>query len=193
MVSDTIEPLVGGNVMYKKCVTEESAMRQQHIIQVFIDMMQTKTINEISVIKLCERANIPRKAFYRYFETKDDLIYATLDLFHKLYQSYTRERRKQDATIEYHLTLFFTFWYEHSPFIQAMKHSNLLYLFLTNFVQEVWNERKGDRITAYFAMTGLYGVLLEWENDGFSQTPTEIAHRMMEIFTNPLSNRLFME
>ncbi len=65
--------------MYKKCKTLQSAQRQQHIIETLISLMQTNTYDEISVSTLCEHAEIPRKTFYRYFDSKEDLLQATLD------------------------------------------------------------------------------------------------------------------
>ena len=55
--------------MYKLCKTEESCKRQALIEEVTLDLMHKKPFDEIKVSEICQYADIPRKAFYRYFDT----------------------------------------------------------------------------------------------------------------------------
>lgn len=177
--------------MYKKCKTIQSARRQQYIIETLVSLMQEHTFEEITVSSLCQQANIPRKSFYRYFDTKKDLLQATLDSIQDSYHRYTAPRRPQNATIEEDLTLFFSFWKEHSSVLSAIRFSRMSNIFVENRVKDAFRERKGDRLTACFAVTGLYGVLLEWAYGGFPGTPGEMARHTLRLFTMPLSQTLF--
>lgn len=178
--------------MYKQCKTEETAKRQQYMIDVLIEMMQNTVFDEISVSSLCRKAGIPRKSFYRYFDSKEDLLHAALDSLQEAYHHYSAPRRPQNASVEEDLTLFYTFWLEHRGFLSAVRYSKMSSLLVASRVRGTFIERKGDRLTACFAITGLYGVLLEWAYEGFRQTPEEMARHTKEMFTRPLCDTLFV-
>ena len=177
--------------MYKKCKTAQSARRQQYLIHTLIPLMQEHTFDEITVSSLCRQAGIPRKTFYPYFDTKEDILQAALDSIQDSYHRYTAPRRPPNATIEEDLTLFFSFWTEHSAVLSAVRFSRMSNTFVENRVEDAFRERKGDRLTACFAVTGLYGVLLEWAYGGFQETPEEMARHALRLFTIPLSQTLF--
>ena len=65
--------------MYKLCKTEQSARRQREIESALLEIMMKKSYNEITITELCERLDMPRKTFYRYFESKDDALYALIE------------------------------------------------------------------------------------------------------------------
>lgn len=44
-----------------------------------VEMIRSQTFGEITVQALCERAEVPRKAFYRYFDGKEDVFLAVVD------------------------------------------------------------------------------------------------------------------
>jgi len=177
--------------MYKKCRTLQSAQRQMHIIQVLVEMMQHSTFEEISVSSLCEHAGIPRKTFYRYFDSKESLLQAAMDSLQNLYHRYSVQRRNPEASVEEDLELFFSFWSEYREFLSAIRYSQMSNLLLENVVTGAFKERKGNRMASYFAVTGLYGVLLEWAYNGFQKTPSEMAHDTLPLFMRPLSETLF--
>ena len=65
--------------MYKLCKTEQSANRQRALEQGLLQAMLTCQYDEISVSDLCAQLNIPRKAFYRYFDGKEGALHALID------------------------------------------------------------------------------------------------------------------
>jgi len=44
-----------------------------------LQLMLRKNYEDISVSDLCDHLQIPRKAFYRYFTSKDGALYALID------------------------------------------------------------------------------------------------------------------
>ena len=57
--------------MYKLCKTEQSAKRQREIEMTLMRQMQTKRFDDVSVSEICDEMKMPRKAFYRYFDSRD--------------------------------------------------------------------------------------------------------------------------
>lgn len=60
--------------MYKMCKTRQSAQRQRYISDVLFQMLRKNKLDDISICSLCQKAQIPRRTFYRYFDTLTDVI-----------------------------------------------------------------------------------------------------------------------
>ena len=65
--------------MYKLCKTEQSAKRQREIEGALFDLLMKKSYSDITVTEICDVLSMPRKAFYRYFDSKDDTLYALIE------------------------------------------------------------------------------------------------------------------
>ena len=65
--------------MYKKCKTEESAKRQKQFAECLMQLMEKKNFSDITITELSSRMNAPRNAFYRYFDSLEDVLYSYLD------------------------------------------------------------------------------------------------------------------
>ena len=65
--------------MYKLCKTEQSAKRQREIEGKLLALMWQKHFDDISITELCEFVGMPRKSFYRYFDSKEDALEALID------------------------------------------------------------------------------------------------------------------
>ncbi len=65
--------------MYKRCITEQSARWQRELEQGLLEIMATRRYEDITIMELCSWLDIPRKAFYRYFSSKEGAIYALID------------------------------------------------------------------------------------------------------------------
>ena len=65
--------------MYKLCKTQQSAARQRQLELGLLQAMLEQHYEEVSVSDLCDRMQIPRKSFYRYFSGKDGALHALID------------------------------------------------------------------------------------------------------------------
>ena len=53
--------------LYKKCVTEKTAIQQKQITESLLQLMQVKPFPEITVTQLCRHAGVSRRMFYYLF------------------------------------------------------------------------------------------------------------------------------
>ena len=60
--------------MYKRCIAEQSARRQRELEQGLLEIMATRRYEDITIMELCSWLDIPRKAFYRYFSSKERVV-----------------------------------------------------------------------------------------------------------------------
>lgn len=112
--------------MYKLCKTEQSARRQRQIEEALLEAMLRQRYEDITVSDLCDRIGLPRKAFYRYFSSKEGALLALLD--HRLMEYEDRADegtnvREQGFLLD--LNWFFAFWREQKPLLDALERSGL--------------------------------------------------------------------
>ena len=187
--------------MYKLCKTEQSARRQRELEQGLLAMMQHARFEEISVSDLCERMNLPRKSFYRYFSSKDGALYALLD--HTLLEFYESGSIEglRDGTAASDLERFFKFWKNHKALIEALLRSNLSGLLVARAVniakqEEMmpgyvhnWEDTMQD-IAMGFVVCGLLSMVIQWHNEGYRISTEQMTAAAVTMLSNPLITRL---
>jgi len=94
--------------MYKECKTERSLQRRIKIEECLIAQMRTKDYDQIHISDICREVGISRAVFYRYFETKFDVLDAWMDRrFSAYHNSPVVETTPRAGTHN-----FIHFWYE---------------------------------------------------------------------------------
>ena len=117
--------------MYKICHTEESSRRQRELESGLLEAMGKSPYDKITLTELCQRLNIPRKSFYRYFPTKDDCLLALIDHTLADCNEIALEGWNGTGNLDEATQLrFFNFWKEHSDFLDMIRDNDLRYLLL---------------------------------------------------------------
>ena len=185
--------------MYKLCKTEQSSKRQRDIENCLFGILKTKNYEDITISELCKKMNMPRKAFYRYFDSKDDALSAMIDHSMSEYHGFTADRRnetKRSLTIE--LEEYFIFWYARRELLSALDRSGLIgYLIertinypiedrivMSRFLPDD-EERVRERIFK-FAFSGLVYIMISWYRDGFNVSTREMAETTCRLLREPL-------
>lgn len=187
--------------MYKLCKTEQSAKRQKEIEEHFLTALETKKYEDITVSELCERAGVPRKAFYRYFDTKEDVALALIDHMLAGYDSYVQKKTKNAGrTVASELESFFAFWLDGDArrlLVAVIKNSlegHLIQRSINFSVSEMPSIRRfmssdaDDSATLIFrfVITGLMSVMLSWFKAGCRESPREMARVVQRLVAEPI-------
>lgn len=185
--------------MYKLCKTEQSANRQRAIENALLSKMQLKPFEDITITELCEKISIPRKAFYRYFDTKDDALYGAI--FHIMCDYKPCRENVADGNGAFlidELENFFNFWIEKKEILDVLKKNNMFSVLfeaavtfpIDDFVitkKFLPSDSDNIRIRVFkFALSGLISLMVEWYNDGFRPSPHEMAILSKRLLGNPL-------
>lgn len=184
--------------MYKLCKTEQSARRQRELEQGLLQAMHTQQYDEISISDLCDRLQIPRKSFYRYFSSKDGALFALLDhslMEFEAFSSSNRPGRKGTAIGD--LELYFEFWYEQRGLLDALQRSRLSGMLVERSTAYALAERRMPRylqsmpeqvqtMSLTFAVCGLLAMVFQWHQQGYAQSPAEMAEIATMMLTKPL-------
>lgn len=186
--------------MYKICQTEQSIRRQRELEQGLLRLMGKRNYEDLTVKDLCDEMALPRKSFYRYFSSKDGVLYALID--HTLADFFLMPTvgNKSRGTAIGDLDLYFLFWYEKRELLDALHRSGLSGILAeraTNFaLQEGHMPRQFKKmrpdiqtLAMAFSVTGLMAMILQWHRDGFQTSPDEMTKLATEILTSPLLPR----
>lgn len=184
--------------MYKQCRTEQSASRQRQLERGLMEAMLKKHYDEISVSELCDEMGIPRKAFYRYFASKDGALYALID--HALMDfdvasvaedvGEIREARK-------YMEQVFVYWMQCKPLLDALERSGLSGILIQraiSYSQELDTlprcmttaDRQLRDYGTMYAVCGLMTLLVQWHHDGFEPSVEQMASLVIRLMSEPL-------
>lgn len=184
--------------MYKLCKTEQSAVRQRELEQSLMGMMNTCRYEEITVSDFCTHAGIPRKAFYRYFSSKDGALYALLDHTLMEYEAFEAALPPDGSgTTLRELEGFFLFWKSQTALLDALEHSGLTGSLLERALGQAAKHPLLNRLLAkedsrtrdhivQFCICGLMVMMVNWHRGGFRESALEMAQIAARLVTQPL-------
>jgi AcrR family transcriptional regulator len=184
--------------MYKLCKTEQTSMRQRRYELELLRMMKQRHYDEISVSDLCDRLQIPRKSFYRYFSGKDGALHALIDhALLELEEVFLVSAPDEDGILT-QLQQFFSFWHQNQELLGALVQSNLSGLLIERGISHALrdyivgqDERKGaqtikSEYATQFAVCGLMSIVLRWHKEGYASSVEEMAMIARDIMNNPI-------
>ena len=116
--------------MYKQCSTNRTISRQRELEGEILKIISHRHFEKLSVVDLCEHLNIPRKAFYRYFSSKEGALYAIID--HALTDALENFFQLQEsaASAEQILRDFFRYWKSQRGLLDVLAYNDLSGLLL---------------------------------------------------------------
>ena len=192
-----------GDIMYKLCKTEESATRQRKIENVLLNLMLKKHYDDISVSEICLVADIPRKTFYRYFDSKEGvkqaLLYHTMTDF-RILQYGIKDGSSKTLCSEFEE--LFSFWKSKRDVLEAFDKSGLTGMLIESATSHAMSEfsdvekylsdfSKNEKLVAYqFVISGLLAMTINWYRSGFAETVPNMARSATKIITKPLFENL---
>ncbi len=168
----------------QKRITKES------VFTAFLKLLEHRTFSEMTITEITKVAGVSRAAFYRNYETKEDIIIFHLrDLFQELLLQLQALENKSKLN---RTRLFFAFFEKHSDFINILVTSELSHIFyeqfciyVTDFFEsetvKFYNSHLYERYFSQFIASGLFRVLLEWVKDGTTDSIDDITGFMFEV------------
>jgi len=185
--------------MYKLCKTEQSAKRQREIEGKLLALMWQKHFDDISITELCEFVGMPRKSFYRYFDSKEDALEALID--HTLGE-YTGFNKTPSQLLHRNpkreMEEYFQYWKSMEPLLAVLERSGRIGVLMDRAVafpiNDVVNMDKflveqdafSKSVALQFAFAGLSSVMLAWYRDGFRTPVADMAAAICTALTKPL-------
>ena len=169
-------------------MNEKENLTQEYIYSAFLQLLEKKHYDEISVCEICTKAGVSRMSFYRNFESKEDLTFKGID----------RIVKNLSASIE-NLSIKNMFTITQETFIFAKKYKSALFSIMdsqiTNtlkemIITELQEKSKFDYISKtskyipVFYFSSIVAVLIEWLKNDTEETPEEMATLLTKL-VNP--------
>lgn len=184
--------------MYKMCKSEQSALRQREMEQQLLKMMETVRFEDISVSDLCTQAGFSRKAFYRYFSGKEGALYALID--HTLWEleSFPFVGKEDGSANREKMILFFRFWKNQKPLLDALDYSNLNGILVKRMVQHcasdisfmrnflTCSDREEQEYAITYSISGIISVILRWHHNGYRQSPEQMVGMVLNLMASSM-------
>lgn len=160
---------------------------QTKIKKIFIQLLQSKEINEISVTEICEKAHLNRSTFYaNYLDVYDLADKVAKDLEDDVFALYQEERQTKYNSNNF-LKLF-KHIKENQIFYQTYfklnKDTNFIITeYDTNLAKSIFKDKYIDYHMEFFR-AGLTAIIKKWLKNGCQESPEEIDLILKEEYKN---------
>lgn len=169
---------------------------QTAFTKALLDILKNKSFDQISVSELSEAARYDRRTFYRYFQSKSDILYLYCA---SLLAEMAEDMKKEPLTPQSGFLSYYEFWNKHRDFLLLLEKQHLLYYLgekqdqlLYEHVGIVVHEDLPKQLSQvsefslyayYFTLGGLWQTLVLWIRTGMKQTPQQLTDYILMSFT----------
>jgi len=100
------------------------------ITKTLLDLMETKSFNDINISEICKKADLTRPTFYNHYKDKEEVLSLYID---ELWMGIVLNKTSESLGTNELLNLFFKECLINKSFISLLINNNLLYLFIERF------------------------------------------------------------
>lgn len=162
-----------------------------YLAHALIDLMEEKTLEEISITELTKKAGVSRMSYYRSFSAKQQILEEYLRTILRRFRIEGEREGYLGSNHGYKQLLYsFRFFRQHSRFALCLHHANLSSILLeglNHYMETYILPEQADfvsRCNAYACAGALYNLYIQWLKNDMQQseeTMTEIAYRMFSV------------
>lgn len=187
--------------MPKHFQTDRAMEQQKRISNSMIDLMLEKTYTEITVSMICNRAGIPRRMFYYYYDSKEDVFDSILrEVLEDCDLEVMFSLKPDKHVLEQSMIRFFRYWQERrATELSAILKSNLGEKMVAKWIQWISNHldiqalldplsHEQQKAGNFLGITCVFYTLFYWQKGGFAYTPEQMAKHVTRILTEPIYN-----
>ncbi|MGN1317280.1 MAG: TetR/AcrR family transcriptional regulator [Acutalibacteraceae bacterium] len=160
-------------------VNELKRISCESIELALLQLMKFKSFETINITEITKLAGVSRNAFYRNFNSKEDVIKQYCESVTKSFFDSVEEK----YTYNYYVRLLYHFQNQHEA-IQIILDSNLIYILIDVFSKYTSipdNNIKRKPYTDSYAAGGMLFVVLRWLKLGMPETPEELAKTIISF------------
>ena len=182
--------------MYKQCKNKSSAQRQKYIADQLLQLIKTTPLEQITITELSIASDIPRKGFYRYFDSIDDVVNFILEKNIQEENEYiSRTGVSVDATPREYLIVWLRFWKEKADVMRLFQDRRIHSAMVRHAMRHMDPESASIQqvsmaepimVRNLFASYGTMALLEIWNRDNYQITEEAMADFMLELLTQPL-------
>lgn len=179
----------------------EQNQTRKWIIAALFDLLQNRDYHAITIAQITDKAGLGRRTFYRYFQTKDEVIkYTTELLMDELALTFMENHVDSLYSVA---VSYFQFWENYVDVLLLLEKARLLHFIeeslpslihkaaqkTGHYPQELSQEeialiREQSKYEFAFKLAGFWSVTLVWCSEKNRKTPAEMATLIAEMLKN---------
>lgn len=153
-----------------------SEISKSDLADALVLLLEKKEYQKISIQEIVDRAGLSRMAYYRNFESKDDIL--------RFYLGKITDRFVKETQIDYdnleldeYIAMLFTHLEQWASFCRLLQNNGLLHFVKSEF-DRIFEGKAGTAAERYqysFAAGGLFNIFSQWLSGNCKETPGELA------------------
>lgn len=169
-------------------MSEKENLTKKYIYTAFLQLLEKKHYNDISVCEICTKAGVSRMSFYRNFDSKEDLTFKGLkDILADLEINFKNLEVLNKYTI---IQEFFNVAKKYKNAIISLQNSNIVKTLKDIVIQELSENscnidyfNKTSKYVPIIYFSAVTSVLFAWLKQGAIESPEDMA-RMISSALN---------
>lgn len=169
-------------------MNEKENLTQEYIYSAFLQLLDKKHYDDISVCEICSKAGVSRMSFYRNFDSKEDLTFKGIDRIVKRLSAIIEKLSNINVFTVTQETFTFAKNYKTVLFniMNSQISSNLQSLIIKDLQEKAKIDyiNKTSKYIPVFYFTSIVSVMIEWLRNNTQETPEEMATLLTKLI-NP--------
>lgn len=180
--------------MPKLCQTEYTNQRKQLLENSLLNLLDTKPYPDITVKDICQEADIPRRTFYHYFESKGDVLESLVStMIMDCFLQVMFDIRLGIENMRSSFEQVFRFWQgDNRRRLDCLIRNGLESQLMASALQWLQHEKVGIlqnsdlnpklvEIGLMVGVTDFFSLLFYWSRNGYQETPEQMANYAMWV------------
>jgi AcrR family transcriptional regulator len=163
---------------------ESNELTRECIASALMLLIAEKEYNQIKISEIVKRAGVSRTAYYRNFESKEDILRNTLQFVISSISEATGQFSFAEEEEQYWKTLFAT-TKMHAKSFSALLKAGFGHSILDEIAKHKTSGVEGAdekaRYEVFYRSGAIYNVLANWVKDGMKQTEGEMVRICLHI------------
>ena len=149
---------------------------KKQLTTALLALLKEKSLSDISISELADRAEVGRVSFYRNYKNKEDILKEESDRlikeWGKLYES------NPESAPETLFPSLFDFYRDHRDFYTTLYDAGMSSIMMETIIDTIRITPEMQNLEAYmksFWAYGIYGWMLEWIKRGMQENGKELS------------------
>ena len=158
----------------------------------FIELLEDHEISDISIQDIVDKAGFSRMAYYRNFNSLDEILDYYLFSYSEAFVEKTKINFATMGAEKFFITIFEHLGDEKTRHIaDIMYERGLIFTLYRSFLQ-IFNPKDKDAKRLYdhrFIAGGVFGVYIRWAKLGYKETPEELTQIVMRFLPEEMKTK----
>lgn len=158
-----------------------------YIAEALLSLMQSKSLQNISIKELVKKAGVSRMTYYRYFSSKEEILSCYLEHILSEYEKKVDQSQAKSFHSYEHVLSSLLFFQKYKTFALSLQHAGMERMLLdalNDYVrkQSGFSSENSVRSYSYYFYAGaLFNIYMQWILEDTRTPATELAAIITKI------------